>query len=91
MFGTPWEEPPEYDSDDEGAHSSLLKEEGLFVAHGPEGVDHLIDQGRLHSRMKREAEQAKVEKSTRKMYQTIAKDLEAPFSTINETVVHVVK
>ncbi|GMH56876.1 hypothetical protein TrST_g14083 [Triparma strigata] len=76
MFGTPWEEPPEYDSDDEAAQKSLLKEEGLFVAHGPEGVDNLIDQGRLYSRMKRDAEQAQAEKEDRLAYQKLADEID---------------
>ena len=76
MFGTQFEE-PEYDSDDEDAHQTLLKEEGLFVAHGPEGVDGLINQGRLYSRMKREALQAESERKDRKTYQKLADEVEA--------------
>ena len=77
MFGGPDKRPEddEYDSDDDDAHSSLLKEEGLFVAHGPEGVDNLIGQGRLYSRMKREAQQAENECRDRKNYQKLADSL----------------
>ncbi|GMI38844.1 hypothetical protein TrCOL_g10233 [Triparma columacea] len=77
MFGTPIPEEDEYDSDDDDAHSSLLKEEGLFVAHGPEGVDNLIGQGRLYSRMKREALQAENERKDRKNYQKLADEVDA--------------
>ena len=42
-----------------------------FVAHGPEGVDNFIDQGRLYSRMKRGAGQAQAEKN-RLAYQKLA-------------------
>jgi len=72
MFGTPL---PTHDSDEdeedeeEESHSNLLREEGVFVAHGPEGVDSLIDQGRLYSRFKRESEQVREEEEGRRRYQ----------------------
>jgi len=74
MFGTPLDPP----LPDDGLHESdaLLKEEGIFVPQGPHGVSSLTSQGRLYSRMKRDAAQANAELEERKKYFDLAKEVD---------------
>jgi len=54
----------------------------VFVAHGPEGVSQLMDQGRLYSRMSRESEQVKQELEDRQVYNELCETLDVSSSGV---------